>query len=88
MNRSPDYFWHLRRKYGLAVLPVAVFLRVGLNGLGERGCEISVFGEWVMKMRYWYVGFAGAGCGNVSEWRELARRVAVGTDEDPRRANA
>src|SRR5713101_3453276 len=34
-ERFPEYFWHLRRKYGAAVLPVAVFLKVGLDGLGE-----------------------------------------------------
>jgi hypothetical protein len=55
-HRFPDYFWHLRRTYGAAVLPVAVFLKVGLDGLGERVCEISALGKWVMKLRYWYVG--------------------------------
>lgn len=55
-ERFPDYFWHLRRKYGTAVLPVAVFLKVGLDGLGERVCEMTALSEWVMRLRYWYVG--------------------------------
>jgi hypothetical protein len=55
-ERFPDYVWHLRRKYGLKVLPLALFLRVGLEGLGERVCEETVLGEWVSRLRYWYVG--------------------------------
>src|SRR5262249_23822137 len=55
-QRFPGYFWHLRRKYGTAVLPLAVFLKVGLDGLGEIVCEVLALGEWVMKLRYWYVG--------------------------------
>lgn len=55
-DRFPDYVWYLRRKYGIKVLPLALFLRVGLDGIGVRMCEETVLGEWVSRLRYWYVG--------------------------------
>lgn len=55
-TRFPDYYWFLRRKYGQSVLPVAVFLKVGFDGLGVRECEEQTLGEWVLKFRYWYIG--------------------------------
>jgi len=40
-GRMPEYFWMLRHRYGLPVLPIALFLRVGLQGIGW-----DVYEEW------------------------------------------
>jgi hypothetical protein len=36
--RMPEYYWHLRTRHRLPVLPIALFLRVGLEGIGWDGC--------------------------------------------------
>jgi len=41
--RLPSYYIHLRDKYGLPVLPIVVYLKVGLDGIG-----VDVFEE-----RFW-----------------------------------
>ena len=55
-ERFPEYYRALRRRYGSEVLPLAVFLKVGFEGLGVRVLEDTVLGEWVTRMRYWYIG--------------------------------
>jgi hypothetical protein len=55
-DRFAEYYRTLRRKYSQPVLPLAMFLKVGLDGLGERVIEEQVLGEWVHRFRYWYVG--------------------------------
>ena len=54
--RMPGYFFHLRKAYGLPVLPVVLFLRVGLNGIG-----FQEYREWfgpleTLCFRYLYAG--------------------------------
>lgn len=55
-ERFPEYRRTLSRTFGLPVLPLAVFLTVGFQGLGERVVSADVLGEWVNRFRYWYVG--------------------------------
>lgn len=54
--RMFEYYVHLRRKYGLPVLPVAVFLRVGLGGLGRDHYEDRLAGWPVVRFEYLYLG--------------------------------
>jgi hypothetical protein len=54
--RMFDAYCHLRRKYGLPVLSIALYLRVGLNGIG-----IDIYEEHFWELRpirfeYLYVG--------------------------------
>jgi hypothetical protein len=54
--RMFDAYCHLRRKYGLPVLPIALYLRVGLDGIG-----IDIYEEHFWELRpirfeYLYVG--------------------------------
>ena len=54
--RLPYYYHHLREKYHLPVLPVVIYLKVGLDGIGidtvtERFWELDVF-----TFKYLYVG--------------------------------
>ncbi len=55
-RRLPDYYFHLRRTARKPVLPVVVFLKVGLDGLGEREIADRWFGEPILRLRYRYIG--------------------------------
>lgn len=50
------YYDHLRRRHGLPVLPVCLFLRVGLGGLGWDTYEERVWDHPVLRFEYAYVG--------------------------------
>lgn len=50
------YYHDLRRRYGLPVLPIALFLRVGYNGLGQEEYRESYWNEEILRFRYRYVG--------------------------------
>ncbi len=57
--RFPRYYNQLRDRYGLPVLPIALFLKVGLNGIGE-DFTVERFDELeVLRFRYLYVGLPG-----------------------------
>ena len=58
-RRLPDYYFHLRRTSGQAVLPVVVFLKVGLDGLGWGEIADRFGEERTMTLRYRYVGLPG-----------------------------
>ncbi len=58
-RRLPDYYFHLRRTSGRPVLPVVVFLKVGLDGLGWREITDRFDDEPTMTLRYRYVGLPG-----------------------------
>ena len=54
--RLPGYYFRLRARYGLPVLPIVLYLKVGLDGIGtdevtERFWELETF-----TYRYLYVG--------------------------------
>jgi hypothetical protein len=52
-------FWsyaNLRQKYGLPVLPIGVFLRVGLDGIGVDTYEEHFWEHQAVRFQYMYVG--------------------------------
>ena len=54
--RLPDYFIHLTAAHRLPVLPIVLYLTVGLNGIGE-DAAITKFWEFeVLRLNYLYVG--------------------------------
>ncbi len=55
-RRLPDYYFYLRRLSRKPVFPVVVFLKVGLDGLGEREIADLWFGDPVLRLRYRYIG--------------------------------
>jgi hypothetical protein len=55
-KRFFDSYNALRRKHGLPVLPVAVFLRVGLNGTGVLNYEELFDEQIVLTFAFEYVG--------------------------------
>ncbi len=57
--RMFDYYVQLRRDYGLPVLPIAVFLRVGMNGIGWDAYEEHFWEEEVIRFRYATIGLPG-----------------------------
>src|SRR5437763_5038925 len=54
--RMYHYYEHLRRTYGCPVLPIAVYLRVGLRGVGVETYEEDYDDLEVLRFRYLYVG--------------------------------
>ena len=60
--RMFDAYVQLRRKYGLPVLPIGLYLRVGLDGIGDSGrLRRALLGAAAgAAWRYLYVGLASA----------------------------
>jgi hypothetical protein len=57
--RLPSYYIYLRERHGLPVLPIVIYLKVGLDGIGIDSYE-ERFGELaVQTFRYLYVGLPG-----------------------------
>ncbi len=55
-QRMHRYYTHLRDRYELPILPVAVYLRVGRDGIGIDEYK-EAFGPWeVLSFKYLYVG--------------------------------
>jgi hypothetical protein len=54
--RMFDYYSLLRTRHQLPVLPIGLFLRVGLDGAGWITYEESIWGEKLVEFRYPYVG--------------------------------
>ncbi len=51
-----DYYIQLRRDTGLPVLPIALFLRVGLDGIGWDAYEEHFWEQRIVRFEYTYVG--------------------------------
>ncbi len=58
-GRLPDYYFHLRRTQRKPVLPVVLFLKVGLDGIGVRTITDDWEDEPVLTLRYRYIGLPG-----------------------------
>ncbi len=58
-RRLPAYYFHLRRTHHKPVLPLVLFLKVGLDGVGVREINDPPDGEAVLTLRYRYVGLPG-----------------------------
>ncbi len=57
--RMFDYYIQLRRDTGLPVLPVALFLRVGMEGIGWDAYEEHFWEKQVLRFEYAYIGLPG-----------------------------
>jgi len=58
-RRMFEYYETLRRRHNCPVLPIAVYLRVGLDGIGVDGYEEHFDDLDVLRFRYLYVGLPG-----------------------------
>jgi hypothetical protein len=54
--RLPYYYLHLLDRYQSPIMPIVLYLRVGLDGIGIDDVEITFLDEVVMRFRYYYVG--------------------------------
>jgi hypothetical protein len=50
------YYEFLRRRYSLPVVPICLFLRVGLNGLGWDAYEERLWDHLLLRFEYAYIG--------------------------------
>jgi hypothetical protein len=57
--RMFSYYEQLRRQHGLPVLPIALYLRVGLKGIGWDVYEETYWGHRLLTFEYAYVGLSG-----------------------------
>jgi hypothetical protein len=57
--RLPAYYIHLRDKHNLPVLPIVIYLKVGLDGIGVDIYEEEFWELTVLCFRYLYVGLPG-----------------------------
>src|SRR5262245_32611555 len=55
-ERMPDYAWVLRRRFRLPVLPIVLFLNVGLDGFGWMTFEEKFWDRTIFRMEYAYMG--------------------------------
>jgi hypothetical protein len=58
-RRMYEYFHFLTEKHGLTVLPIAVYLRVGLEGRGKDVYQVRVLNRVPLRFEYDYVGLPG-----------------------------
>ena len=70
--RMFDYYVQLRRDTGLPVFPIALFLRVGLDGGGWDAYEEHFWEQGIVRFRYAYVGLPGLAGRAVRDGREPA----------------
>jgi 3-methyladenine DNA glycosylase/8-oxoguanine DNA glycosylase len=54
-----SYYEQLRRRHGLPVLPIALYLRVGLDGIGWDVYEEKYWDHRLLSFTYAYVGLPG-----------------------------
>jgi Domain of unknown function (DUF4351) len=57
--RLPGYYVHLWEQHGLPVLPIVLYLKVGLDGVGTDTVEHRFWELPVLTFRYLYVGLPG-----------------------------
>jgi hypothetical protein len=57
--RMLSYYEQLRRRHGLPVLPIALYLRVGLDGIGWDVYEETYWEHRLVSFAYAYVGLPG-----------------------------
>ena len=57
--RMLSYYEQLRRRHGLPVLPIALYLRVGLDGIGWDVYEEKYWDHRLVSFEYAYVGLPG-----------------------------
>jgi hypothetical protein len=57
--RLPAYYLHLTERYDLPVLPVVLYLKVGMGGVGTDAVVRRFWQLEVLRMQYLYVGLPG-----------------------------
>jgi hypothetical protein len=57
--RLPGYYFRLRARHGLPVLPIVLYLKVGLEGVGEDVVEERFWDHETLRFRYLSVGLPG-----------------------------
>lgn len=55
-ERLSTYFHFLRAKHQMDIVPLVVYLNVGLDGMGRDTCITTTLGVEVVRFNYWYVG--------------------------------
>ena len=55
----PGYYLHLRERYGLPVLPIVLYLKVGMEGIGIDTVVERIVDFEPLTFRYLYVGLPG-----------------------------
>jgi len=55
-GRMLEHYWFLRKRHGLPVVPVCLFLQVGLEGLGWDTYEERLWGRQILSFDYAYIG--------------------------------
>jgi hypothetical protein len=88
-GRLPAYYFHLRRTHGKRVMPVVLFLKVGLEGVGVREVHDPPDGEAVLTLRYRYVGLPGLPADvylHGESWLGVALSALMGTPRNTRLA--
>ncbi len=87
-RRLPAYYFHLRRTHGKRVLPIVLYLKVGLEGVGVRVISDPPDDDAVMTFRYRYVALPGLTAGeeylNGGDWLGVALSVLMGAATDDR----
>lgn len=58
-QRLPYYYQLLRNRYQLPVMPIVIYLRVGLDGIGTKEIVDQVWETRFATFRYFYVGLPG-----------------------------
>lgn len=57
--RFPGYYFRLRSRHGLPVLPIVLYLKVGMEGIGVDVVEERFWEHPTLTFRYLYVGLPG-----------------------------
>ena len=79
--RLPAYYFHLREKYGAPVLPIVLYLKLGLEGIGA---DFAVEQFWeleVLRFQYSVRRPAGARCCTICRGRQPTWLGSVDPDE-------
>jgi hypothetical protein len=57
--RLPGYYVHLRERHQLPVLPIVIYLKVGLDGVGNQVVTERFWETDILTLKYLYVGLPG-----------------------------
>jgi hypothetical protein len=82
-----DYYWMLRARYRLPVLPIGLYLRVGLEGLGWDTFEESFWERRLVHFEYPYVGLPALDAEhylNSDNWLGVALTALMRVPDDRR----
>jgi hypothetical protein len=58
-KRMYDYYKYLTEEKGLKILPIAIYLRVGLEGIGKDRYVEKVLNRTILQFEYDYIGLPG-----------------------------